>query len=198
MHNYKYRVVWKFCHPFVFVRHYKFINPDNHSNSILASPWQALLSINYYEMLCNNYNNLRIWFLSSMLNPKCGEEGGVGGWGRREKYEELWAWRVLGELFKVGFWGKREFRPHNSSFSPKRWHNWYNNQEILALLKTHVMLLSLINRTDYGADFNLFVFTQWWPQTQCYIENVSVSLGRGGDNITPIYEYAPLPLPLKG
>lgn len=40
---------------------------------------------------------------------------------------------------------------------------------VLALFCQPAVSLNL-HRSGYGPDFNLFVFTQWWPQTQCQID----------------------------
>jgi len=41
---------------------------------------------------------------------------------------------------------------------------------ILAFLCQTTVSFKLF-RSDYDADFNLFVFTQWWPQTQCHVSD---------------------------
>ena len=47
---------------------------------------------------------------------------------------------------------------------------------LLLLLLLSLLLLFLLfssGEFDDGADFNLFVYTQFWPQTQCYYGLVS-------------------------
>ena len=46
----------------------------------------------------------------------------------------------------------------------------------LLLLLLLLLLLFSSREFDDGPDFNLFVYTQFWPQTQCYYAHVSMSL----------------------